>query len=99
MLLFNSTWAQPVNHTSSNSISEAINGHTPTNTNQGHEAKNLVSSYTHDSEKYNSLFRGALAIQGVRANLVINSNSKIDYERHKTSGEHNESLFRGALSK
>ncbi len=55
---------------------------------------------THESEKNNSLFRGALAKQGVDINLLINNTSKTSYSRYAPHlSEQNNSLYRGALAK
>jgi len=64
------------------------------------EISSTPFSLTHESEKNNSLFRGALAKQGVDINLLINSSSKTSYSRHTPHlSEQNNSLYRGALAK
>jgi len=55
--------------------------------------------YTHESEKNNSLFHGALAKQGVNVNIRINSASEIDYSRQSSEERDHNSLFRAVLAK
>ncbi|MFW5447590.1 MAG: hypothetical protein ACKE8G_05580 [Methylophagaceae bacterium] len=58
-----------------------------------------ATPYTHESQKNNSLARGALAKQGVAVNLRFNSDSVASYSRDATASEKNNSLSRGALAK
>jgi len=55
--------------------------------------------YTHERTKNSSFLGAVLAKQGVKMNLIINSESKVNYSRHKYTGNHNNSLFLGALAK
>ncbi len=98
LILPNTVMANPVNHMSNASLYGAIHENVLANA-QSNETSNIARPYTHESQKYNSLFASVLAIQGVKANIVINANSKVDYSRHKDISEQNNSLFRGALAK
>lgn len=91
--------AQPVNHLDNNSLSEALRSTVAVNNNNAQVSRGSAKAYSHQSQKYNSLFASVLAIQGVKANIIIDANSKIDYARHKETSESNNSLFRGALAK
>jgi len=57
------------------------------------------SSYTHERRVNSSFFHAVLVKQGVKENLIINSESKVDYSRNITTSERNNSLFKGALAK
>lgn len=98
LALSNSVVADPVNHMSNNSLYEAIHENVSANT-QVAKTSTMAKPYSHDSQKYNSLFASVLAIQGVKANIVIDANSKVNYSRSKDTREQNNSLFRGALAK
>ncbi len=54
---------------------------------------------THIKEQYNSLAHAALAKQGVKQNILINSASQISYSPIDPTSEKNNSLFHGALAK
>ena len=54
---------------------------------------------THESEKNNSLFHGALAKQGVNINIRINSASEVDYSRTPSMDREHNSLFGAAFKK
>ncbi|MDB2705134.1 hypothetical protein N9Y67_01185 [Pseudomonadota bacterium] len=59
-----------------------------------------ATPYTHESEKYNSLFHGALAKQGVGENIHLNAESEVNYSRKVYhSNEKYNSLSRGAMAR
>lgn len=67
--------------------------------NKSYTNKDHATPYTHESEKNNSLVRGALAKQGAQVNFRFNSDSEVSYSRDATKSENNNSLSRGALAK
>jgi len=84
----------------SNSLHKATLEITADNYNPQTEViKTASAPYTHETERNNSLFRGALAKQGVAVNLRIDASSEVSYSRYSTASEQNNSLFRGALAK
>ncbi|MBL1319642.1 MAG: hypothetical protein COA63_001090 [Methylophaga sp.] len=54
---------------------------------------------THESQKANSLSHAVLAIQGVKTNLRLNSDSEVSYSQYSHEDEKNNSLGRGALAR
>lgn len=72
VLISNIAWSQPASETTTNTASgsEAIV------TQANHSAK-AYKPYTNESEKNNSLFRGALAIHEM--NVTVFSNRPVDY--------------------
>ena len=98
LVLSNTVVAAPINHISNTSLYGAIHENVSANA-QSNKTSTIATPYTHESQKYNSLFASVLAIQGVKANIVINANSHVDYSRHKDTREQNNSLFHGALAK
>jgi hypothetical protein len=55
---------------------------------------------THESEKYNSLFHGALAQQGLNENIHLNAGSEVNYSRKLShTSEKNNSLSHGAMAR
>lgn len=94
--------ANPINHMTNNSISEAIRESViaaEADDVQSNINKIPATFYSHENQKYNSLSASVLAIQGVKANIVINANSQVDYSRYKDTSERNNSFFRGVLAK
>jgi len=101
LLLSTAVWAQsPAQNSPINSLSQAIlemvdDERVP------HTNSAVTTPYSHESEKYNSLARGALAKQQVSLNLRLNSASKVDYSRYTETSEKNKynALSHGALAK
>ena len=55
--------------------------------------------FTHEREKNNSLYSAVLAKQGVKINLIINSESKITSTRPSYKNERTNSLFGRVLAR
>lgn len=66
---------------------------------QGQSTPLPSAADTHIKEQYNSLAHAALAKQGVKQNILINSASQISYSPIDPTSERNNSLFHGALAK
>jgi len=98
LLLANNVWAGPINHMSNTSLYTAINESVLANA-PPNQTSGVAKPTTHESQKNNSLFHAVLAIQGVKTNIVIDANSKVDYSLHKYTDQQNNSLFLGALAK
>ncbi len=100
LLLANTTaFAKPVSQvTETNSLSRAaLEMVAQDNASQ----KNIKPAKldTHESQKANSLAHAVLAIQGVKTNIRVNSESEVDYSHYSSESEKNNSLGRGALAK
>jgi len=101
-LLSNPIWAYSADPaTETNSVSKAAIEISAANYKPQTGAKTDSSStaYTHESEKNNSLFHGALAKQGVKMNIVISRDSKVNYSPSTDTSEKNNSLFHGAMAR
>lgn len=100
MLLVSTTvWAHsPAQPTEVNSFYRAVIERSVQN-NHSQVKTEPSSPYTHETEKGNSLFRAALALQGSQVNLRLNSASEVSYSRYTDSRQTYNSLFLGAMAK
>jgi len=98
-LLSTTVWADPATQsTETNSFYKAV---LEVGAMDNNSQKNVIPAtpYTHENQKNNSLFRAALAKQGVNVNLRINSASEVSYVRSSNTSEQYNSLSHGALAK
>jgi|GEM_PF-1752045 len=95
-MLSNVAWGKPAIQPTTNSLSKAvleINAmNAPTQMNM-----KPAKSYTHESEKNNSLFQAALAIQ--EAQMKVDADSGLSYSQRKSTHRHNNSFFNSVLEK
>lgn len=96
LLISNIAWAEPVKHTTINSISEAMIQITA-RTAKPQEHSMVFRPYTHESEKNNSLSRAALAIQ--EKNVKVERNIEINDSHTNSSNIRTNSLFDAVLVK
>ena len=97
--LVNLSWAQAADQTiDTDSFLNAVLEMQAKNA-QPQEDVSPATPYIHESEKNNSLARGTLYKQGTKVNIRINRESEINYSRHISTSQKNNSLFHGAMAK
>lgn len=96
MMLSSVAWGKPLIQPTTDSLSKAV---LEINAMNAQPQKNIKAStvYTHESEKNNSLFRAALAIQ--EANMKVHSVNEVSYTQTKTTHRQQNSFYGAVLEK